>query len=161
MKSRDGQSKLLLTQDPKLLLRLATKVDIDDLFLLCKSFNEDAHYGFEIDEAYAKAFLFNHIINPERLSLLLEKDGKVEGALLAICSWHPFLRIRMANELMWWINPSARGKESIRMLDAYEYWAHFEQKADAIYLASTTDERVAKLYARRGYTKKEQAWSRN
>ena len=142
------------------MLRLATVKDVDAMYGLFEKYIEETHNQIASNEEYTKTFLYKHVIHANALSLLLIKEDKVQGMLLALCDWHPFLQERMATEYIWWVNTAYRSKESLRMLDAYEYWAHYEMKADKICLSSTTDKRIGKLFQRRGYLQKEIAWER-
>lgn len=83
------------------------------------------------------------------LVLILERDGEALGVLLAIASASPFASITTAEEVVWWVDPKARGRDTLGMLDAYEVWAA-EIGAKIVGLSHFGDHNP-KLYARRGF----------
>ena len=87
------------------------------------------------------------------LALVLDLDG-AKGVLLAAALPSPFSGELAAQEIMWWIDPSARGgSDGARMLDAYELWTRDVGAAHAG--VTCLDERVARLFDRRGYQRAE------
>src|SRR5262245_30350695 len=57
----------------------------------------------------------------DRLCLVLDSNGP-KGVLAAQAGQHHFSPVRVATEIMWWVDPGARGK-SLGMLREYEAWA--------------------------------------
>lgn len=140
-------------------MRLATLSDVSRIYELCESFYRASSYTFELDQQYGENYIKGHLTHPTCLSLLHESDqGTIEGCLLAVVSPHPFLPLKVANELVWWIEPQYRSRHSTKLLEAYEYWAIEVQKADLVCVTSTDDPRLEKYYKRKGYTVKEHTW---
>lgn len=115
----------------------------------------DGPTGFVVPfvDAYAMRLFLAHVTGRRRmLALALERDGDVDGLLLAAASEHPFGPVWFARETVWWIDPRSRGLGAIRMLDAYELWAKQEMACAFAGMAGMGDDpEVAKLYLRRGY----------
>lgn len=144
-------------------LKLATLEDIDSLYAMCQEFYRQTDLNFELNKDYGISFLQSHIPNPDHLSLIWEQDSQQCGCLLAFALPHPFLPIRVANELVWWMHPSTRGKGSLKLFQAFEYWAKEIKHCETICVTSTssTDPSLEKYYQRKGYSRKETTWSKN
>lgn len=140
-------------------IELATLKDIDVVYDLCLAFYQASAYTFPIDMTYGKAFLATHLSNPNHLGLLYYQDqDHPVGCLLAISGAHPFFPVKIANELVWWVQPEHRSLKSFELLEAYEYWARIIQKCDLVCLTASDDPRVDKLYKRKGYILKERSY---
>jgi GNAT superfamily N-acetyltransferase len=108
-------------------------------------------FHFEFDPAYAERLFTTHLLMPNMLCLVLDKDGAAQGVLMAVASGHPFGPVRLATETVWWIEPEYRGLSAVRMLEAFEDWAR-EQDCDYSGMAGMgASPQVASLYQRRGY----------
>jgi GNAT superfamily N-acetyltransferase len=108
-------------------------------------------FHFAFDPVYAARLFTSHVMLPNRLCLVLEVDGAAQGVLMASADPHPFGPVRLAQETVWWIEPEHRGRDAVRMLDAYEDWAR-EQDCNfsgMVGMGAVPD--VGKLYHRRGY----------
>jgi len=85
--------------------------------------------------------------------IVLEQDGKVAGFLMAAIMEQPFVKVRIAKDTCWWVEPSHRGYifACNDMLNKYEQWAASCGCAFAGLAGMGSAPRVGKLYARRGY----------
>ena len=73
---------------------------------------------------------------------------------------HPIAGVRMATEVIWWIEPSARGAGlAQQMLRMAETWAR-EQGATRMQLGSWHD-RLDGFYQRLGYTPAERIFNKD
>lgn len=144
-------------------LRLASLDDIPDLYELGLKFYQTLHYSFPVSEPYAKAFLATHLADHNRLALILTDPSNTSpiGFLLGSSQAHPFVPVTVGYEIAWWVNEESRGyRQSFELLDAFEYWAVEIKGCKLISLATEKDSRVGRIYQRRGYTLKEDTWSK-
>jgi len=78
----------------------------------------------------------------------LWEPGDVCGVFLATAGVSPFRPCRIAREVMFWIDPDARGAGGPRLLRTYLAWARQVGAAGAVGIA--LDARAGKLYERAG-----------
>lgn len=80
----------------------------------------------------------------------MERGGLPAGILMAHAFDHPFGAGMCSFETVWFIADNARGRGSLRMLDAYEDWA---RSLGCVYacMASLAINDVSRIYTRRGY----------
>lgn len=106
--------------------------------------------------------MFRHIIKDplECIGLVVEHKGRVTGILGAVTSHLPFSQGKLAMEIAWWIDkPNSMLFDGIKLLEAYEYWARNIAKAQYISVGNmNVSPKLAKLYAKKGYQKKEETW---
>lgn len=111
---------------------------------------KDAHsaagFAFPFSAPHADMLFRQHLAG----GLVLVCGEPVQGALMAVTFEHPFGAGRWAKETVWYIEPDARGRAAIQMLDAYEAWAR-EQGCTTIGMASLASNDVSRIYERRGY----------
>jgi hypothetical protein len=109
-------------------------------------------FVFPFVPACAARLFARYVDAPSMLCLVYEvDDGTVQGLLLAHAFEHDFGPVRLAQERVWWIDPTWRGNAAMRMLDAYERWARVEHCVFAGMAGMGDDPDVAALYLRRGY----------
>ena len=124
-------------------------------------FAENSPYAdLQVDEAKVHEMVQTFLIGPKNkkiiLLLLNELDYPV-GMLLGTIEEFLFNKKKIAAEVAWWVDPEYRGKNSLQLLEAYEYWASM-CGADVIQMSLLHDETKDKLdgiYKRRGYEPKE------
>ena len=131
-------------------IRLATMQDRFAMVRMGKAFLAASGLPLPSDPAHMEATAKAHIAGGDRAAWVLEADGGVHGMLLAIVGPSPLAPVRVADEVCWWIDPPWRG-QGAAMLDVYEAWA-VEQGA-TVAAMHAPDDRVARLYARRGYAR--------
>lgn len=90
--------------------------------------------------------------------LVAEKDDKVVGMVGGFLYNHPMVDATVANEVVWWVEPEARGMVGKALRDAFEQWAA-EKSATHVVMVAPTD-RVGRHYEKCGYTALEQAFLR-
>lgn len=112
-----------------------------------------AHTGARLpfDLSYAEHTVRTFISDPMRLALVLDIEGEVAGALLAATSPSPFSPVLFAQEVAWWVCPTARGPKSLRMMTQYEDWAG-SRGCRFVAMANLNDDRLDRYYRRRGFT---------
>lgn len=131
-------------------VRHATDADRLPAVAMMRRFHAASGLPFRFSAAHAEAQFKLHQSAADRLALVLGIPAA--GLLLASIAPHPFSGDLIAQELCWWVNPAARGKASLDMLDAYEAWAQ-GHGADYVALAHLgADPAMTRLYRRRGYS---------
>ena len=128
------------------------------MYDLCLRFYKSSDYPFKIDDNYALTFLRNHIINPSGLSLILSDKERDIGCLVGLATNHPFCKLKTATELAWWVDPLFRTKGSLKLFEAFEYWAVYKMYCDMICVVSKDDARVEKFYKKKDYIPRELSW---
>lgn len=131
-------------------VRFATPADRDRVIVLLRESHAAAGFTFPFEAPYADFLFQTHMSHSSTCVLVLDRPEGVAGVLMAATFDHPFGAGRMAKETVWFIAPSARGRDGLRMLDAYEAWAK-EQGCRSVGMASLTTNDVSRIYERRGY----------
>lgn len=140
------------------MIRRAEAGDLERLMEMGQRFVASTEYASRIS------------IDPERLSDTIVKvatnpDGvifvsgpEVPTGMIAMVAYdHPFSGERTAFEVVWWVDPEARG-DGVRLLKAAEDWAR-ERGATAMQMVAPND-RVGALYRRLGYEAVETSFQR-
>lgn len=134
------------------MIRPATFADWPAVDAMAQSFREAAAPWIGYDSARFRQTFDALVSQPTGLAMILD-DG--QGILLAMALPSPFSGELVAQELMWWIEPGARGKGGA-MLDAYRDWA---RDIGAVHCGVTClEERTGKIFQRRGYERTETAY---
>lgn len=95
--------------------------------------------------------------DPEKVILLAERDERIIGMLLALVYDHPLSSERIGSELVWWVEPDARGC-GLHLLRQAERWAK-AHGAGVMQMVAPTPA-VGRLYQSRDYVPVEQLWQR-
>lgn len=98
------------------------------------------------------------VSNPEGVGFVSEREGRTNGMIALLIYAHPYSGIRTAFEVVWWVDPEARGC-GMRLLSAAEKWAK-ENGAEAMQMVAPT-EKVGHLYERLGYKPVETSYQRS
>lgn len=140
-------------------MRAATVDDLDAIVTMAESFLRETPYGTQIgtNPDQVREFAWTLLTNPE--AAIAVTGGETPTGMIALwCFAHPFSGERIASELVWWVNPEARGSAGVRLLRWAEAWAR-AQGAVALQMIAPTD-RVGEFYERRGYTRVEVSYQR-
>ena len=110
-----------------MMVRPAAMCDQSRVIALLRNFY-DAHRDrtpmrFEFDPVYASRLFSTHAFDKRACCFLLDVQGKAHGVLMAGAFEHPFARLAVARETVWWIEPEHRGRGALEMLRAFERWA--------------------------------------
>lgn len=108
-------------------------------------------FAFPFDPVYAERLFLSYLSSSDRCCLIYDVDGVAQGVLMAHAYEHDFGPVKFAQERMWWIDPSHRGRAAIGMLDAYENWWRSAGCDFGGMAGMGEDPAVAQLYLRRGY----------
>ncbi|UXT99925.1 GNAT family N-acetyltransferase [Agrobacterium tumefaciens] len=130
-------------------VRFATAQDRDRVVMLLRESHEAAGFTFPFQAAYADRLFQQHLASP--MACVLVAGTPAQGLLMAAAYEHPFGAGRIAKETVWFVSPWARGRGSMRMLDAYESWAR-SLGCVSVGMASLATNDVSSLYERRGYS---------
>lgn len=98
------------------------------------------------------------LMNPDGVILVSGSDASLTGMIAMLAYDHPFSGERTAFEVVWWVEPEARG-DGVRLLRAAEDWAK-EQGAGKVQMVAP-DDRVGTLYRRMGYVPVETSYQRS
>jgi GNAT superfamily N-acetyltransferase len=133
-----------------LVIRAATPGDIAAMGRMARDFARAAAV-LPFDAAYADASLRGHIGQPDRLSLVLELGAQVRGMLCAGATQSPLAPVRIAQELVFWIDPPARGRWASGLIRAYEAWARV-RGCQIVSLVTLPAQPADVLYRRCGFS---------
>lgn len=133
-----------------MIVRPAVACDREACIALLKESHEAAGFPWSFLPERAAGLFDLHRDYPLACCFVLADDGQACGLLMASIFDHPFGAGRWAKETVWYVAPAARGRGTLRMLDAYEAWARGHSCAYAG-MASLASNDVSSLYSRRGY----------
>lgn len=142
-------------------VRFAEARDRGPVLRMAREFLAESGLDVPWDAAWASIELDSLMADPEAAVFVLD-DGGVCGVLAARAGARAFTPERIAQELMWWVRPEARGAGAAKLLlDAFEGWAR-ARGCDVLALGAhhRADERLGLLYRRRGYAVAETIWMR-
>ena len=133
------------------MIRRAIMADKFRVLLLAKNFHEASLLPVPFNAAYASIVFDQFLDDPEKLCLVLDLDGGVQGVLAAQTGILPIAPVKAATELIWWIDPAYRGRDALHMLIAYEAWAEEQGCSFVNMVGLGSDPLPANFYERRGY----------
>jgi len=158
-----------------MMLRAATISDLprlSQLVLEMHGRSEFVRRGIGVSEPAAKALLRDAVVRNGRtndggtLFNVVEKDGEIEGFMLGILQRVHHIGNRLEAQDFWlYCSPKAPLRASARLIDAYVAWALENPKVADIVLswtdaAGADGEKIGKLYASRGFTRRGEIWKR-
>lgn len=137
------------------MIRLATEADRPGMVRMGRDFVRAAGLALPFDAGWAERSLAGHMAQADRLAIVLEVEGAVCGMLCAAQVLSPLSPVRVASELVFWIDPPQRGRWARQMIGAYEAWAR-DQGCALASLATVGARRADALYRRCGFEPAEQ-----
>jgi GNAT superfamily N-acetyltransferase len=132
------------------MIRHAVEADRPDMVRMGRDFVRASGLPLPFDAAWADHSLAGHMAQPDRLAMVLELNGAPRGMLCAAQVQSPLAPVRVASELVFWIDPPARGRWALQMIRAYEAWAK-EQGCALVSLATVGAKGADALYRRCGF----------
>lgn len=132
-------------------VRRAVPTDQSRVIRLLRNAHAAGSMPFPFSAPHAAALFATQVGLGGRLALVLDVCGQPQGVLMAALSEHPFAPVRVATEVVWWIEPDHRGVAASDMLAAYEAWAVEHGAAFAGMAALEAAPRAGVIYRRRGY----------
>lgn len=142
------------------MIRRATLEDTDRLIEMGRRFVSETTYSTLVsaDPQRVAGLVFDLLDNPSAVVLVSGSDATLTGMIAAIAYEHPFSGEQTAFEIVWWVDPEARG-QGVRLLRAAEEWAR-ERGAKRMQMVAPNG-RVGELYARLGYAAVETSYQRS
>lgn len=143
------------------MIRLATTDDVPALVTLGVRFLHETPYHMHLAvspthlEEVARALL----ASTDAVIFVAERHGEVVGCLALHVFLHPMSGERTANELVWWVNPEARGV-GVLLLRRGEEWAKAMQATRMQMVAPTAAPEVARFYTHAGFAPVETMFER-
>ena len=133
------------------MIRRVMMADKFRVLLLAKNFHEALGLPVPFNAAYASIVFDQFLDDPEKLCLVLDRDGGVQGVLAAQTGILPIAPVKAATEVIWWIEPEYRGRDALHMLTAYEAWAEEQGCSFVSMVGLGSDPQPTNFYERRGY----------
>lgn len=133
------------------MIRKAMSADKARVLVMAKAFHAASCVPFPFSAAAASVLFDAALYDSNRLCLIYECGGIARGVLAAVAAPHHLAPVKIASEIIWWIDPDWRGRSATRMIAAYEQWA---AECGCQYVSMVglgADPEVSKLYERRGY----------
>lgn len=142
------------------MIRRATIEDRDRLMEMGQRFVSETPYAglISIDPARLSDSVGNLLANPDGAVFVSGSDATLTGMIAMLAYDHPFSGERTAFEVVWWVEPEARG-DGVRLLRAAEQWARDLGIRKMQMVAPTA--RVGEFYARMGYAPVETSFQRS
>jgi len=143
------------------MIRRAEPKDMERILEMGQRFVAETSYlsilgGVSIERVMTT--IANVALSPDGVILLSGENGSTSGMIAMLTYDHPFSGERTAFEVVWWVDPEARGN-GVRLLKAAERWAK-EQGAVKVQMIAP-NERIGALYTRLGYSPVETSFQRS
>lgn len=133
------------------MIRKAIAVDKARVLVMAKAFHAASGVPLPFSAAAASVLFDAALTDCNRLCLVYECDGLARGVLAAVAASHHLAPVKVASEIIWWIEPDWRGGAAMKMLTTYERWAADCGCQYVSMVGLGDDPAVSKLYAHRGY----------
>ena len=137
------------------MLRLATKDDLELLVEMGRKFISSTGYAAYADETRMKELAEDFLTaDPSQKIVLLYEDKGMLGGVVT-----PFLfgTVKIATEVVWWVDPDHRKSEiGMKLLEAFEFWA--KKVGCGLISMVGLDDNLDKFYVRNGYRLSERAY---
>ena len=133
------------------MIRKAIAADKAHVLVMAKAFHAASGVPFPFSAAASSVLFEAALVDSNRLCLIYEREGSARGVLAAVAAPHHLAPVKVASEIIWWIDPDWRGRAAMKMLAAYERWA---AECGCQYVSMVglgADPAISTLYARRGY----------
>lgn len=136
-------------------IRPATPADSEALYALGRRFLEGTRYGAlfcATPESLARlvgvVFAFG---DNATILLTVDSDDRPFGMLVAFVAPHPIDGLLYCDEVVWWVNPDARGmRAGPKLLAAAEEWAR-GKNCSMLKMVAPIGSTVGRFYERLGY----------
>jgi GNAT superfamily N-acetyltransferase len=149
-------------------VRCAFISDLTEVSELVERAVKNAPYGVEVPKQRINELSATFLLRPHsdtKTYLLLNDDKEAVGIITGlVCDGdNIFAACRVAAEYVWYVDPDYRtGTGAMRLLKAYEEWAK-EVGCDMVSMSlfeSENRDQLTRLYKKRGYTTKEEVFSK-
>ncbi len=144
-------------------IRDATQEDVLDTVLAVKQFcKEIPHPAWTKFNSNKVNSLVTQLVESENgFVKVVEKEGEIVGALIAVVSELPINDLTFSQELMFWIDPEHRkGRTAIKLIDMYVDWSeergcNFTRLSE---LDNILEKKAGSLFERKGFKLTETAY---
>lgn len=142
------------------MIRRATLDDTGRLLEMGQRFVAETDYArlITISPVALAAAIHSILANPNGAVFVSGSDATLTGMIAMLAYDHPFSGERTAFEVVWWVEPEARG-DGVRLLRAAEAWAR-EQGITKMQMVAPNG-RVGEFYQRMGYAPVETSYQRS
>lgn len=137
------------------MIRRATAADRLTILDMCRQFHAESGVALSFNNATAAVTIDRALSDANTLVLLLDVDGRARGMFAAAIFPQMFTAERVAQELVWWVEPTYRGRGAIAMLTEYETWARAKGCVAVNMVGLGGDPVTTRLYERNGYVAQE------
>ncbi len=132
------------------MIRRAKGSDKSDVVRMSLQFAKEAGTPVAVDPRHVSRVALEFLASPRCLCLIIG-DRRAQGIFVATIQTSMFSEAKFGQEVIFWIEPSARGGSGARLaLLEYERWAT-EQGAQYISMINRAGSRAGVLYRRQGY----------
>jgi GNAT superfamily N-acetyltransferase len=140
-------------------IRLATIEDVDAVAAMGARFIAQSRYGrlLPIVPEQLEAFTAQLVAGEASAVFVAEHAGALVGMFGVLLFEHPMSGVRVATEVFWWVEPSARGL-GLRLFYTAQRWAK-DRGAAVLQMIAPSDE-VRTLYERLGFDQVETVYQR-
>src|SRR5262245_39885246 len=128
------------------MIRRGVEGDRSRVLAMAKAFHAACGLSFPFSAPMADALFRASLVEADRVCLVFAPAGEARGVLAAHAGMHQFAPVKVASEIMWWVDPEYRGGSSVRMLAAYEEWARERGCVYAAVAGLGADPLVGRLY---------------
>lgn len=111
-------------------IRLATDKDIKGILSMAQEFFSASPYSkyLDLDQDKAELIIKELILsqpNGTGVILVIDTEDGLGGCLAATITETLFSRDKIANEVVWWVNPNIRNsKAGAKLIEGYLFWAN-------------------------------------
>lgn len=151
-----------ILEQPTATVREAAHDDIPRIVEMGMRFAGEEYARFlTADPVHLAALTRQFIDSPDVAVLVVDPSvGPLTGMMAMTMYVHPMSQERVATEVVWWMEPEARGsKDALRLLRASEAWAR-TNGASRLQMIAPTDH-VGQFYERLGFSKVETHYQRS
>lgn len=136
-------------------IREGSAGDLDQLALLGLRFIQNTIYASRLPNTLDHARRVAEVVLAHGHVLVAERDQRLIAAIAIIVVPHFVLGETVANEIIWWADPEARGRgAALRLFKVAERWAR-DQGATLMQFGAYRDARLERLYEHLGYRAQE------
>jgi hypothetical protein len=140
-------------------LKLATQEDVPVVVEMALRYAKASPFGrFPVDEAKINQIVQDLMRDRNKgIIVLYIVERQARGYDRRDADGNVFNHDAIATELVWWVNPEHRTRKSLKLKEAYEYWAK-RVGAKFIQMAEMNDDKIRRFYERTGYDLTERAY---
>lgn len=143
---------------PSSTIRLATAADLDPLVDLGARFLRSSPYASHFAFSAARMRQTGEWLLEHGAILVADAEGEPVGMLGVAVMPHPIAGELFGSEVFWWVDPAARGRTGLRLLQAAEQWA--ADHGASFFQVAAPDPKVERIYAALGYRPLERAFQK-